>query len=54
MICCLCAGTFVNELSAALFKFHEPDRQMLKQHLIASGVSEQEIQQKPFKFWKDR
>ena len=49
------AETFVNELSAALFNIHEPDREALKKHLRqSSGLTEQAIEQKPFKFWKDR
>ena len=49
------AETFVHELSAALFNIHEADREALKKHLRhSSGLTEQAIQQKPFKFWKDR
>ena len=49
------AETFVNELSAAFFNIHEPDREALKKHLRqSSGVTEQAIQQKPLNFWKDR
>jgi len=53
-MCSFSAETFVNELSAAFFNIHEPDREALKWHLRSSGLTEQDIQQKPFKFWKDR
>ena len=35
-------------------KLHEPDRQTLKRRLVASGVSQQAIQQKSFNLWKNR
>ena len=50
-----CVEEFVNGLSKAFFTLHEPDRQALRASLLkGKKLTEQEVCQLPYRYWKER